>query len=456
MPRRPAAGAGGWLIDVWMASRKLELKASKTGIRNFFEGFTFLGVFFHGDQAFQPWKRDKRQGRIVFMARPMPPRLVARFLEPVGTSETEQAFSSAGYRQVAPGSEYYQDRTKETSAVAFLYVTEQASTVRKSGDRFLIEKSGQVLLDLPYHKLEAVLLFGGVQITSQALGEMLEKRITVSFFSRSGRYRGSAVAPVGNDVKLRMAQYGLALDVPVALGLARRLVQAKLSHARQVLARYAKRDSTDESAAASALADFERRAAEAPDLDVLLGFEGAAARLYFGRVMAYQKSEFTWPGRVKYPSTDPINALLSFSYTLLGQEMAGVLEGLGLDPACGFYHQPDFGRRSLALDLIEPFRNPAADRLVLTVLNKKMFTEIDFYAGEGHAVFLKEESLRSFLEVYEGWMIQKPAKGMSFREAIRRQAEQFVGYLQKRGEWRPFVWGEEEAEAECSTSSVTI
>jgi CRISPR-associated protein Cas1 len=446
------------LVGEWMATRRLTLKAEKTGIRNFFAGFTFLGVFFHGDAAFQPWKRDKREGRVVSMARPMPARLLARYAEPEGETEMALAFAAAGLRRVAPGREFLTDREEEGKPVAYLYITEQAATVRKSGDRFLVEKGGQVLADLPYHKLEAVLLFGGVQVTSQALGELLEKRITVSFFSRSGRYRGSAVAPLGKDVRLRLAQYGMAMDTGAALGLARRLVAGKIANAGRVLARYGRQNGRDEGAGLASLGDLERRCGEAESGEVLMGLEGAAARLYFERVMGYQRSEFAWVGRVKYPSTDPINALLSFAYTLLMQEMSGMLEGLGLDPACGFHHQPDHGRPSLALDLMEPFRGPAADRLVLTVLNKRMLTEADFYVGEGKAVFLKQESLRQFFDWYERWMIHEPkGGGMAFREALRRQAERFTRHLQGTGEWAPFGWGEpEEEDEECSTSSVTI
>lgn len=370
----------------------------------------------------------------------------------------ESAFTAAGFRQVAAGHEFLTDRPQESQPVAYLYITEQAATVRKSGDRFLVEKSGQVLADIPYHKLEAVLLFGGVQVTSQALGEMLEKRITVSFFSRAGRYRGSAVAPVGKDVQLRLAQYGLAVDGAASLPMARRLVAAKIANSGHVLARYAKRNASGESAAVASLGELEKRSGGAQTPEALMGIEGAAARLYFQELMTYQKSEFGWPGRVKHPSTDPINALLSFAYTLLTQEMSGMLEGHGLDPACGFHHQPDYGRPSLALDVIEPFRGPVADRLVITLLNKQMLTEADFYVGEGKAMFLKEESLRAFFEWYERWMIHEPkGGGMGFREALRRQAERLARHLQKKAEWEPFDWAEpEEEDEECSTSSVTI
>ena len=109
---------------------------------------------------------------------------------------------------------------------------------------------------------------------------------------------------------------------------------------------------------------------------------------------------------------------------------------------------------SLALDLVEAFRHPCADRLVLTLLNRKMFSADDFYEGKGKGMFLKQDAIRRFLEVYEEWMIQKPAVGVPFREATRRQAEAFVRHLQKKAEWEPYIWMEEDEP--CSTSSVTI
>ena len=246
----------------------------------------------------------------------------------------------------------------------------------------------------------------------------------------------------------------MSIDGAAALPLARRLVARKIRNCRLVLARYAERAPEKGPAPLDRLADIAARAETAETLEMLLGLEGTAARLYFTQAMMYQTSEFGWPGRVKHPSTDPINAMLSLAYTLLWQELASILEGLGLDPASGFFHQPDFGRRSLALDLVESFRHPCGDRLVLTMLNKKIFSADDFYEGPGKAIFLNGEAIRQFLEAYEAWMIQKPAKGISFREATRRQGEAFVRHLQKKAEWEPYIWMEEDEE--CSTSSVTI
>lgn len=347
--------------------------------------------------------------------------------------------------------------------VAHLYITEQGAILRKSGERFLVEKEDRIVLDLPYHKLESVLLFGHVQVTTQAIGELLEKGVPVSFFSAQGRFRGSLATPHGKDVFLRIAQYRLYQDSATALALARAAVGAKLENGLAVLRGYAERAGAVGAMEAD-LAAVERARdglAAARDLESVNGLEGTAARVYFGALMRFNRSEFAWPGRVKYPATDPINALLSLTYVLVLHELSGLIEGLGLDPYLGFLHQPDYGRPSLALDLLEPLRHPAADRLVLTLLNRRTFRAEDFEKRDGaEGVFLRPESLKEYLGYYERWMRARPEGRASFRAGLKREAESFVRYLQgKEATWTPFRWrgggGEAEEEA-CSTSSVTI
>src|SRR5205814_6131625 len=128
------------------------------------------------------------------------------------------------------------------------------------------------------------------------------------------------------------------------------------------------------------------------------GVEGAAARTYFAALMEFNRSEMEWPGRVKHPATDPLNALLSLAYTLLMHELTALLEGVGLDPYLGFLHQVDYGRPSLALDVMEPFRHPVADRLVLTLLNRRVLDASDFRSGGEHSgVFLAPAALKRFI-----------------------------------------------------------
>ncbi|MBI4902913.1 MAG: CRISPR-associated endonuclease Cas1 [Acidobacteria bacterium] len=160
-------------------------------------------------------------------------------------------------------------------------------------------------------------------------------------------------------------------------------------------------------------------------------------------------------GRRKHPSPDPLNALLSFTYTLLGQEVGAVLEALGLDPYYGFLHQPDYGRPSLALDLLEPLRHPVGDRLVMTLANKSVLGEEDFVGRPGGGMHLTAEGLRRYLDYYETWMMGMAGK-KGWRVHLRGEVERFVHGLRHGVEWKPMRWdAENHVEEECSTLSVT-
>ena len=250
--------------------------------------------------------------------------------------------------------------------MAYLYLTEQGSILRKAGDRMLVEKEDEVLLDIPYHKLEAILLFGNVQVTTQAMAELLEKGVSLSLFSRQGQYRGALEPPRGKNIDLRIAQFSAFRDASKALTAAQAVVAAKISNAIAVLDLYRRHSDPGNgfSAARDALSSSLAAAPQAPDIPTLDGVEGAAARAYFQSLMLFNRSELAWQGRLKHPAPDPLNALLSLTYTLIMNELCALLEGAGLDPYLGFLHQVDYGRPSLALDILEPFRHPLADRLV--------------------------------------------------------------------------------------------
>jgi CRISPR-associated protein Cas1 len=176
--------------------------------------------------------------------------------------------------------------------------------------------------------------------------------------------------------------------------------------------------------------------------------EGAAARQYFSLAMRFNKSEMSWPGRVKHPATDPLNALLSLTYTLLMNELAALLEGAGLDPYLGFLHQVDYGRPSLALDLMEPFRHPVADRLALTLVNRHVLAPEDFQSGTGHGMYLAAKPMRRFFEEYEKWMIGRKEGKTSFRETLRHEVEKLCSALRSGERFAPWEFGKaEEGEA---------
>ena len=429
--------------ETLLAAEHLKLNDMKTHIVDFDHGFQFLGTLFQGEGIWVPWKHEQHKGRVLFMACPLPSALRTRYEFAPPKSAMELALERVDF--IPPSRpEPEKDRRED---VAYLYLTEQGSILRKAGDRLLVEKEDEVMLDVPYHKLETVLLFGNVQVTTQAMGELLEKGVNLSLFSRQGHYRGSLSPPRGKNIDLRIAQFEAFRDHARALTIARAVVAAKIANGVAVLELYRRHA---ESAASNfdaagfhqrqaALAERAESCGAASDIAMLDGTEGSAAREYFALVMQFNRSEMTWQGRVKHPATDSLNALLSLTYTLLMNEFSALLEGAGLDPYLGFLHQVDYGRPSLALDLVEPFRHPVADRLVLRLVNKRMLEAVDFQSGgPGHGMFLTSKAMKRYFAEYEQWMLRRPEGGTSFRECVRNEVESFCAALRTGTAFEPW------------------
>ena len=428
----------------------LRLKEEKTHIASFEEGFRFLGALFSGSDVWIPWERHTRHSRLLSMPHPMPTALVQRWLQPSEATTMAQAFTAARHRPLKNGGA--QPIDGEDTNVAYLYLTQQGSVLRKIGNRLIVEKDETILLDVPYHKLEVVLVFGNVQVTTQAMIELLEAGIPISLLSRSGELRGRLEPALGKNVPLRLAQFDLYHDTVRSLNVARSLVAAKLTNSAQVLSSFGDREqirSPENAAAVKQLLDVAGATASAGTLEILNGIEGSMARLYFDVLMRRNKSAFHWPGRQKHPATDPLNALLSFAYTLVGNELAGLLEGVGLDSFIGSLHQVDYGRRSLALDLVEPFRAPLADRFVLTLINRRQFSEADFEPNDKDGLYLRPESCKRFLAEYEFWMLHAPIDNdhAGFRSLLRTTVETYVAALRDAAAFRPWLYGLPEIDA---------
>ena len=384
------------------------------------------------------------------MAHPLPERLRLRYERPFIQTAMAEALTKITTESGPP--EPHSERSIE---VAFLYLTQQGSVLRKTGDRLLVERDDEVLLDLPYHKLEHVLLFGNIQVTTQAMAELLDKGVPVSLFSRQGNFRGSLSPARGKNVELRIHQFDAYRDASRALSLAKAVIQAKLENALEVLDTVKSHHDAPDGYVAkrSSILDGLNSLEPVKTIAELDGVEGASARAYFDALMLFNRSDFIWTGRSRHPALDPINAVLSFAYTLLTHEVAALLEGAGLDPFLGFLHQVDYGRPSLALDVIEPFRHPVADRLVLRLLNLHVLGTDDFETRDGRAgVWLKPAALIRFFEHYERWMLDgKP----SLRDCIKHDVEGMAHSLRSGEPLRPYRM-KDTGGAAWSTSSVTI
>ena len=291
-----------------------------------------------------------------------------------------------------------------------LYVTTQGAYLRKEGETVVVEVEKEIRLRLPLLNLGGLVCFGNVLCSPFLLGACAEAGIAVSFLTEFGRHLADVVGAPSGNVLLRRAQYRRADDPAASVVLARSFVAGKIANSRHVLRRAVREDCAhpaEVEAAADALAHRLRALAAAADLDTVRGLEGEAAAQYFGvfnHLIAAPDGKFSFRGRNRRPPLDPVNALLSYFYTLLRFDAAAALTVHGLDPAVGFLHRDRPGRDGLALDLIEEFRAPLADRLALTLINRQQVQIRHFRTTETGAVLLTDEGRK---EVLTAWQKRK-------------------------------------------------
>lgn len=284
--------------------------------------------------------------------------------------------------------------------MATLYVTEQGAQVEKEYQRLLVTRDDEVLFQVPLSRVSEVVLVGQVGVTTPAMLALLEAGVGLTLVSRSGALRGRLVPPTPRHIPLRHRQYERARDEAFCLGVARAIVGGKLRNARTLVRRWCRKFPAIGAAAAGIITQAIRGAEAATDLDALRGLEGVGTRAYFRAFRQVLRREWEFPRRARRPPTDPINALLSLGYTLLGQNMMTALEVVGLDPYDGFFHADKYGRPALALDLMEEFRGVVVDSLVRMVINKRMLQADDFQIGPEGEVILTRSGLRVFLTQY--------------------------------------------------------
>lgn len=329
--------------------------------------------------------------------------------------------------------------------MANLYLTEQNSVLRKTGDRLIVEKEDRVLLDVPCHKINAVLIFGNVQFTTQAVHELFEHGIEMAILTRTGRLIGQITSPATKNITLRIRQFNKFEDEAFRLEFAKTIVAAKIQNSIDIVRSHSyNHPEIDFSVAIDSLKVKIESVGASLSIGQLLGVEGSAASVYFDAFGKMIRGEFGFPGRRKRPPTDPVNAMLSLSYTMIFNEIASLLDGLGFDPYLGFFHSPDYGRASLAADLEEEFRAPVADRFTLNLINNRVFNSADFYikpVGEG--VYFNRDAMKRYFAEYEKFInrefdYSKTGTKMTLRKCFRFQAEKLARALQDNGSYVPF------------------
>ena len=290
-----------------------------------------------------------------------------------------------------------------------LYVSSQGSYLKKEGETVVVEREKQRVLQLPIHTLSSIVCFGNVLCSPFLLGFCAERDVAVSFLSKNGRFLASVRGPISGNVLLRRQQYRIADTENTMWSVTANIVTGKLANCRVVINRTVRDHSSKVNA--EALRETSEKINRIIDrihrvysIDEIRGLEGQAAAEYFrvfNQLIIDQKEDFIFSERNRRPPLDEVNALLSFLYTLLAHDVRSALETVGLDPAVGFLHRDRPGRPGLALDIMEEFRPVIADRLVLSLINRRQIAKKGFIKAASGAVIMDDDTRKTVLTEYQ-------------------------------------------------------
>lgn len=326
--------------------------------------------------------------------------------------------------------------------MAVLYIKEQGACVRKMDECVVITKGTETLMRAPAANLDNIAVIGNVQVTSQALQMLMTRGVDVNYFTFSGKYLGHTAAEASKNVFLRLAQYEVYHDLERRLEMARKIVDNKIRNQISLIqgahfqpSEYQWRQDVEK------MEQYRRQLPEKQTSNEILGIEGICSSIYFGAFGKMLRCDFKFNGRNRRPPRDPVNVIISLGYTFLTKEVSGALDAESFEMYLGFLHGIRYGRKSLALDMVEEFRQPVVDRLVIRLFNKRIFTEFDFSQEDG-SVLLNEDGFKKFCKEFERWMTDKSfgGKEMSFRSRIREQTGNLKKSIQNGQDYVPFSW----------------
>jgi len=335
----------------------------------------------------------------------------------------------------------------QTAEGAVLYLHEPGSHVGKRSEHLVVRKDGIEIQRVPIAAIHQVVVFGNVQVSTQALESLAALDVAVVYLTGYGRFVAALQPAPAKNVQLRSNQYRLFTDAHQSFVLAKAAVRAKIANQRTLLMRCLRSRSVDDESdigrgsdepAARDMAELLYRLDRVADPAVLLGTEGQAAALYFSQLPRMLKAptpgrDFDFKARNRRPPRDPVNALLSFAYALLLKDCFSALCTVGFDPYLGFYHAGRHGKPSLALDLMEEFRAIIADSVVLTLINTGSLTPKDFLVWR-EACQLTADGRKRFFQTYEqrkATIVTHPVFGykMAYGRMIEVQARMLAAYV---------------------------
>lgn len=287
-----------------------------------------------------------------------------------------------------------------------LYITTPEAYISKDGLNVVISVNQKEVFRIPAINIESIVTFGYMGASPGLMKLCSDNGISLTFLSPNGRFISRIQGPIKGNVLLRKKQYKLSEDESLSLHISRIMIAGKIQNYRNILRRYIRDYGENEEVkqAVYIIENAKRNALNAQDKTILIGYEGIASNAYFDVLpilILHQKKDFPFNGRNRRPPKDAVNAMLSFAYTLIANDLVAALETVGLDPYVGLLHTLRPGRPSFALDMMEEFRAYLGDRFVLSLINKKQITSKDFLVQGSNGVIMKENGRKTFISAWQ-------------------------------------------------------
>ena len=290
-----------------------------------------------------------------------------------------------------------------------LYITSPDSYLSRDGLNVVVLTDNKERFRIPILNIESIITMGYTGASPSLMRLCSENNVSISFLSNQGKFISRVNGPIKGNVILRMSQFKSTTSKEFTSNLCKIIIAGKIQNYRNILQRYL-RDygaNLEVENASERLYKIRNSVLSIEDIDVLRGLEGEAAASYFSVfnfLILNRDNTFLFNGRNKRPPKDPVNAMLSFVYTLLASEVQSALETVGLDPYVGFLHTLRPGRASLALDLMEELRAYMGDRLVLSIINRKQISAKDFVFQDSDNILMTDKTKK---EILNSWQKRK-------------------------------------------------
>ncbi len=326
-----------------------------------------------------------------------------------------------------------------------VYLTQEDALIGKNDERLNVKADKKQLLDVPFIKVDGIVVLGRATFSPAVISELLERHIPLSFLTKNGKYLGHLVPELTKNIFVRKAQWAASGESSKSIHIVQQIVRGKLKNYRTGLMRR-RRDYSDFSLDKDIekIEQIMESINNTYNINSLRGLEGAGSAAYFGAFNKLIKgSEFQFNSRIRRPPTDPINSLLSLGYALLRHDIQSAVNIVGFDPYLGYLHFNHYGRPSLALDMMEEFRPLVVDAVVLSAINQKRLTVNDFVTEPiSNAVSLTKDALKIFLRLYEEKKQSKfkhPVllKQCTYQEAFEIQSRLLAKYLMEQTDKYP-------------------